>query len=176
MRSLLLLVSDDVKTDCVETGLPRNICSGARGNRRPYWNTWSTKGRGWFCVVLSVLDRNFPHRGVLQWLELWLRLVYSFKMLKVLSFLCSKNTRKHYKGCTQRSVNFRRNAEVWIVVTGKICVRFRVNYVSLYFIELTFKLAMNATSSSGDEGNVDKGNSILLLGYLFQSRQMFSVS
>ena len=62
------------------------------------------------------------------------------------------------------------------VVTGKICVRFRVNYVSLYFIELTFKLAMNATSSSGDEGNVDKGNSILVLGYPFQSRQMFSVS
>lgn len=54
-------------------------------------------------------------------------------------------------------------------------MRLRDNNVSLYFIELTFKLAMNATSSSGDEGNI-KGNSILMLEYPFQSRQMFSVN
>lgn len=58
-----------------------------------------------------------------------------------------------------RSINFKRNAEVWIVVTSEIYVRFRDNNVSVYFLELTFKLAMNATSSSGDEGNV-KRNSV----------------
>ena len=96
-------------------------------------------------------------------------------MLKALSFLCSKNTREHYKGCTPRLINFRKNAEVWIVLTRKIYVRFRDDNVSLYFIELTFKLAMNATSPTGDEGNI-KGNSILMLEYPFQSRQMFSVN
>lgn len=55
----------------------------------------------------------------------------------------------------------------------KIYIRFRENNVSLYFIELTFKLAMNATSSSGDEGNVDKGNSILVLGYPFSGDRCF---
>lgn len=74
---------------------------------------------------------------------------------------------KYYKGCMWRLVNFRRNVEVWIVVIGKICVWFWVNYVFFYFIELIFKLVMNVMSFSGDEGNVDKGNLILLFGYLF---------
>ena len=73
-------------------------------------------------------------------------------MLKVLSFLCNKNTRKRYKGSTPRSINFKRNAEVWIGFSRKIHVWFRGTDVSFYFLELTFKLAMNATSSSGDEG------------------------
>lgn len=74
---------------------------------------------------------------------------------------------KYYKGCMWRLVNFRRNVEVWIVVIGKIYVWFCDNYVFFYFIELIFKLVMNVMSFSGDEGNVDKGNLILLFGYLF---------
>lgn len=56
MRSFFLLVSDDVKIDCVEIGLLRNICFGVCGNRWLYWNIWLIKGRGWFCVVLFVFD------------------------------------------------------------------------------------------------------------------------
>ena len=67
MRSLLLLVSDDVRTNCDEEIFVLLLVATAK---QPYWKRWSTKERVWFSVLLSVLDRNIPHRGVLEWLEL----------------------------------------------------------------------------------------------------------
>ena len=64
MRSLFLLLSDDVRTDCVETGLPRNICPGTRGNSGHIGIHGQVREGVWFCVLLSVFDRNLPHRGV----------------------------------------------------------------------------------------------------------------